>query len=211
MVVSLLKLPDSLTEFSDACDELKLSEREAYLALPSFLTSTAYVHHRRGVKSASVWNEPSSLGQRPLRSCSSSLLPTRQLRTQWMTCECSYKSPVKPKTSSIPALSKPASARDTRWDVNERINSLIDGLNPKIRRSVHVFREDTGGEQLGLQDIATRARLKRRRTTDIGGKSDSLSRNTREATRRSPRTFKSVSYADNIKEMPTGLHDMLHA
>ncbi len=33
-----------LTGFSDSCDELKLSEREAYLALLSFSTGSAYMY-----------------------------------------------------------------------------------------------------------------------------------------------------------------------
>ncbi len=33
-----------LTEFSNSYDELKLSEREAYLALLSFSTGSAYMH-----------------------------------------------------------------------------------------------------------------------------------------------------------------------
>ncbi len=42
-----------LTEFSDTCDELELSEQEAYMALSIFIEGVALVHFRTAVKSSS--------------------------------------------------------------------------------------------------------------------------------------------------------------
>ncbi len=201
MAATLLTLSRSLWS-SPACDELKLSDCKAYLALPLFPTGAAFLYYRTGVTSATGTGRAIKSRPRAVAFLPKQFATNTAIKNALDDLRALRPNPGETKDEFHTRFVEAHERTGYPLDVNERITSFIDGLNPKIRPSIHVFRDEKEREQLYLQGIATRARLKGDELPASEENSTPLSRNMREATRRNPRASRSVSYADDIKETP---------
>ena len=130
-----------LTEFSDTCDELELSEQEAYMALSRFIVGGAFVHFRTAVESSSgsgstISSWPAAVAYLLKRYAANQAIAEALQNLGAITQQPSETE----EQYHLRFVQQPARA-GYPFDTNERMTCFIDGLDPRLRPAIHIYRK----------------------------------------------------------------------